>query len=398
MKRKLIMLSLSLAVTATIATAQTKDKYFSEKAKDNIFISVGVGGQLSLNSDNFDNSFGKAITPHVTLSLGKWIDPVWGFRGQLAGWSQKLRTDRNSGTWAGDAVTGFGNVASKKINYIALHADGLMNLSNLLAGYNPDRVFNLSLFAGPGLTLAKERSDETIVPDKASGTWVRSVDSGDVTPIINGSVGLLAGFQVSKYLDINLEARGEVSPSVFGKYSNNSYTDGAVSLIAGVTYTFGGKNFVTCPKVDESAINDEVNRYRRELSEAQAELAKAQNALANAKPVTTEVVKEVTIAGPRAVFFEIGRSKISDRGMVNLEMAAKIIKANPGKKYKIAGYADKATGSAKLNQTLSEKRAQVVYDALIKEGVAAEQLELVGFGGTDNMFSKDALNRVVILE
>jgi OOP family OmpA-OmpF porin len=47
---------------------------------------------------------------------------------------------------------------------------------------------------------------------------------------------------------------------------------------------------------------------------------------------------------------------------------------------------------------LSEKRAQAVYDAFIKEGVDKKQLELIGNGGTPNMFDKDSLNRVVIME
>ena len=76
-----------------------------------------------------------------------------------------------------------------------------------------------------------------------------------------------------------------------------------------------------------------------------------------------------TPAGPRAIFFKIGSARIDDYGMVNIQLAAKILKANPDKKYKVAGYADKATGSASWNQKLSEKRAQAVYDALIKEGV-----------------------------
>ena len=58
----------------------------------------------------------------------------------------------------------------------------------------------------------------------------------------------------------------------------------------------------------------------------------------------------------------------------------------------------RTTGSSKWNQKLSEARAQAVYDALVKEGVSKDQLELVGFGGTDNMFGKNFLNRVVILE
>lgn len=151
-------------------------------------------------------------------------------------------------------------------------------------------------------------------------------------------------------------------------------------------------------KIDEDAVNAEINRYRSELAQAQADLANCKNALANAKPEVKEVTKEVEVAGPRAIFFKIGSARLDDYGKVNIQLAAKILKANPDRKYKVAGYCDKATGSASWNQKLSEKRAQVVYDALIAEGVSKDQLELVGFGGTENMFGKNFLNRVVILE
>ena len=87
-------------------------------------------------------------------------------------------------------------------------------------------------------------------------------------------------------------------------------------------------------------------------------------------PETKEVVKEVEVAGPRADFFQIGKSKIDVYGMVNIRLAAKILKANPDKKYKVAGYADKATGSDKWNQKLTEARAKAVYDALIIDVVS----------------------------
>jgi OOP family OmpA-OmpF porin len=84
--------------------------------------------------------------------------------------------------------------------------------------------------------------------------------------------------------------------------------------------------------------------------------------------------------------------------MVNVKLMAKVIKDNPNAIYKVAGFADKGTGSVATNQTLSEKRAQAVYDALIAEGVNASQLEKVAMGGTDPLFEKAYLNRVVILE
>lgn len=379
MKSKLVILSLLLAGAAVTANAQTKEKFTSERFKDNIFISVGGGAQVCVNPDNSDYGLGKAITPLIHVSLGKWVNPTWGFRGQVAGLWSTLNSKHLNGveTITGNQTTWY-KIKNKK--YFTLRADALYNLSNSICGYNPDRLFTLSVFAGPGLTFAKTYGDQ----DKLNA-------------LINGSVGLMGQFNVNDYWDINIEARGEVSPSIFGKYSN-AYTDGAVSLTAGVTYTFGGKKFISCNGVDQDAINDEVNRYRSQLEKTKADLDAAKRALANAKPVVKEVVKTVQVPGPRAVFFKIGKATIDDYGLVNLKLAAKVMKENPNKKYKIAGYADKATGSVALNKKLADKRAQAVYDALVKEGVNKDQLEVIGYGGTDNMFGKNFLNRVVILE
>ena len=374
MKCKFGIVSIMLAGLALTATAQTKEKYYSEKFKDNIFVSAGVGAQACMNPDNFDYGIGNAITPLIHVSVGKLFDPIWGIRGQVAGLWSTLYTER--GLQEGNYL----KIKNKK--YFTLRADAMFNLTNSICGYNPERLFSLSVFAGPGLTFSKTYGKQE-----------------KLNALVNGSVGLMGQFNINKYLDINIEARGEVSPSIFGSESS-AYTDGAISLTAGVTYTFGGKNFVSCgAKIDQNAINNEVNKYRSELAQAQADLANAKNAMSNSsKPVTKEVVKEIQVAGPRAVFFKLGSARIDDYGMVNIQLAAKILKANPDKKYKIAGYADKATGSASVNQKLSEKRAQAVYYALVKEGVSEDQIELVGFGGTANMFSKDYLNRVVILE
>lgn len=379
MKSKLVILSLLLAGTAVTAGAQTKEKFTSEKFTDNMFISVGGGAQVCVNPDNSDYGLGKAITPLLHVSVGKWVNPVWGFRGQFAGVWSTLNSKHLNGV---QTVIGNESVWYKLKNkkYFTLRADAMYNLSNSICGYNPDRLFTVSVFAGPGLTFAKTYGDQ----DKLNA-------------LINGSVGLMGQFNINEYLDINVEARGEISPSIFGKYSS-AYTDGAVSLTAGVAYTFGGKKFISCSGVDQNAINDEVNRYRDQLAKAKSDLTDANRALANVKPEVKEVVKTIDISAPRAVFFKIGKAVLDDYGLVNLKLAAKTIKENPNKKYKIAGYADKATGSVALNKKLADKRAQAVYDALVKEGVNKDQLEIVGYGGTDNMFGKNYLNRVVILE
>ena len=401
MKNKLVILSLLLAGTAASVSAQEKEKYYSENWKDNIFVSVGVGAQASTNPDS---KFSKSITPLINVSVGKFINPIWGFRGQVYGWQSKQFTAY--------PFLQTGNKVERKENYVGVNLDGMLNLTNLFCGYKPGRVFEGMLFVGPSMNVVKNydgwqpgyTTGAGVVQPDGSLLYETKIDPAKTTPndhelrwLVGASVGLGAKFNINPKWAIDIEARGQVTPAILGAYSSAS-TDGYLHLTAGFTYTFGGKKFVAGGKVDQSAINDELNRYRDELAQAQTDLADAKNALANVKPVTKEVVKEVEVAGPRAIFFQIGKSKIDDYGMVNIQLAAKILKANPDKKYKIAGYADKATGSSKWNQKLSEERAQAVYDALVKEGVSKDQLELVGFGGTANMFGKNFLNRVVILE
>ena len=196
------------------------------------------------------------------------------------------------------------------------------------------------------------------------------------------------GYDITDKWALNLEGRFGVTPSLFGDASDCRKAEATARFNLGFAYTFGGKKFVPLvSKIDRDALNEEINKYRSELEKAQADLASARNAAANVEPEIREVVKEVQVAGPRAIFFKIGSAKLDDYGKVNIKLAAKILKEN-----------DKATGSAPWNQKLSEKRAQVVYDALVAEGVDKDQLELVGFGGTENMFGKNFLNRVVILE
>ena len=394
MKSKLVILSLLLAGAATAVNAQTKEKYVSEKATDNIFVSV-TGGVSMVNAGKSEGKFGSPA-PHITVSVGKWFTPVWGVRGQGGLWRANFDSNNSHGTLAADGTL-IGTAESYHKNVGQLRLDAMFNISNAIWGYNPDRLFNLSVFAGPGLTFAKTGNGGVLIDD-VNRTWQRvpaSEQKGHA--YINGSIGLQGKFNVSEYIDIDVEARGELAPSYLG-YLSTANTVGGLYFGAGITYTFGGKNFVPyMSKVDVDALNDEINKYRSELEQAQTDLANSKNAAATAQPVTQEVVKEV-VAGPRAVFFKIGSAKLDDYGKVNIQMAAKVLKANPDKKYKVAGYADKATGSAPFNQKLSEKRAQVVYDALIAEGVDKDQLELVGFGGTENMFGKDYLNRCVILE
>ena len=386
MKAKYLLASILLASFAVAANAQkAKKNYYTEKASDNLFIGFGVGGMSVLN-DGFNTP-----TLNFNVQFGKYITPVWGVRGVISGISQSL--DDQKHVYLVSPTIHYHEYCKK---FGELNLDGMLNLNNLFSGYNPNRTFNVYLFAGPTANYSSKGASFINATTAADEYRVKKDDGKKVR--FGATAGLGLAYDLNAKWAINLEGRVGVTPSIFGDASDCRRAEATARVNLGFAYTFGGKKFVPVPKIDEDAINAEINRYRNELAQAQADLANCKNALANAKPGVKEVTKEVEVAGPRAIFFKIGSARLDDYGKVNIELAAKILKANPSREYKVAGYADKATGSAPWNQKLSEKRAQVVYDALIAQGVDKDQLEFIGYGGTENMFGKNLLNRVVILE
>ncbi|MBO5764186.1 MAG: OmpA family protein [Bacteroidales bacterium] len=379
MKNKLIILSVVLLGLATIANAANKDRWYAEKGSHNFFVSLGGGIQFCVNPDNSDYGLGKAITGQFQLSVGKLINPVWGVRLQGSILNTKLNSDYINGD--------NGTFVNLKQKYVALRADAMFNISNAISGYNPDRVFDAYAFMGPSLTITKA----TIATERKTAA------------LVGGTVGLGGKFNVSKSFDIYVEARGEVAQSPFGDYSS-SIADGNVAVTAGLTYYFGGKKFV---KVTNMALldaaNGDIKKYKELLAQEQdahnvtkAELEKEKK---NIKVQEVVKVVETESAGDRAIFFTIGSARIDSKGKVNIKLAAELMKANTDVKYVVYGYADKATGSVKTNQKLSEKRAQAVVDELVKNGVSADQVEAKGMGGQENMFENSrALTRVVIIE
>ena len=359
MKGKILALSALLVSTSVSMNAQ--DNYYTKKWTDNIFVSVG-GGIHSINNDGFNK-----VAPHFNISVGKLITPTWGVRAQINGLTQHL------------CMQDVKYYEHNK-NYIGGNIDAMVNLSTLFAGVNPNRFFEVYGFAGPMISLAKSANVQYTV-NASTGEMSTAIDaSDDLRTRIGASAGLGLKFNINKYWAIDVEARGAIAPSIFGNISDHRKAEGTGMLTAGVSYIFGGKKFAkVADRVVEKVVEKEI------VKEVPVEVVK-------------EVIKEVSGSGAAAIFFKIGKSVISPEGMVNVKLMAKVIKESPNAKYKVAGFADKGTGTVSINQRLSEARAQAVYDALVAEGVNPSQLEKIAMGGTDPMFEKAYLNRVVILE
>ena len=93
-----------------------------------------------------------------------------------------------------------------------------------------------------------------------------------------------------------------------------------------------------------------------------------------------------------AILTEDAKARLAKYGVAlnNPKLAARRVR--------IEGHTD-ASGSMKLNQTLSQRRAQAVADFLIKNGLPASRFEVVGFGSSRPLAgipSQSAANRRVM--
>jgi outer membrane protein OmpA-like peptidoglycan-associated protein len=92
-----------------------------------------------------------------------------------------------------------------------------------------------------------------------------------------------------------------------------------------------------------------------------------------------QVDEKVVVFGD--TYFDYSKSKLSQEAETLLEKDVQLLKENSQINVRMAGYTS-AQGSEKVNQELSEKRANAVRDFLIEEGIAPERISVIGYGRT----------------
>jgi outer membrane protein OmpA-like peptidoglycan-associated protein len=81
----------------------------------------------------------------------------------------------------------------------------------------------------------------------------------------------------------------------------------------------------------------------------------------------------------RNIFFDTGKSILRKESNTELERLVKLMKDVPSLKIEISGHTDN-TGSASLNESLSQNRAQAVVDYLTSKGVSVSRMTAMGYG------------------
>lgn len=364
--------------TETVEYSTDKFKVETNRFWSNWFVSAGGGVNLYFGDHDKQVKFGKRLAPAVDVAIGKWFTPGIGVRFAYSGLSVKGATQTGIHS-TGEEVPGKGGygywLTKQKFNYFNFHLDAMFNMSNLLFGYNPNRVYSLSPYVGLGV--------------------MKTNDTPKATEIA-GHFGLLNSFRLCDALDLNLDIRGTLVSDAFDGENSGRGGEGMLTATVGLTYKFkkrGWDKAKTVVRIDNRAIN----ALRQQLADAEAENDRLKRALAEGNRQKAKEI--VTKASANLVTFQIGKATLSNEARANLGMMAEAIKSgDKSVVYTITGYADAGTGSKRINERLSKRRAEAVRDCLVKEfGVSESQLRVDHKGGVDNMFYDDPrLSRAVI--
>lgn len=377
MKKILLALAMaSLAISPALAQEyEIPHKKYSVATNSfwaNWYVSAGIAGNAFYTSQEASavkgNPFSdKRGTLGFTVAIGKWFTPGIGLRTKFDGvWGKQVNTEANHPLY----------------NMVNLHEDVMFNLSNLLCGYNEQRVWNFIPYVGLG--------------------WVRNTTNK--SDDFSYHFGLLNNFRVAKrvqiFADLSFAAYegimdmgGAVTTETdkwasYSKYRGRHW-DKKLSLELGVTYNLGKYNWEKTPDVDAlMAMNKEqMDALNQSLKEQQDENARLRDMLEAANEKETPVVQtsKEFVGTSASVFFNINSAKIASRkDLVNVKELAEYAKNNDAK-IVVTGYADSKTGSDEYNQQLSLKRAETVANELVKMGVNRDNIVTEAKGGVANL-------------
>ena len=287
-----------------------------------------------------------------------------------------------------------------------------MNLASLFGGFDHKRIFNPYIFAGVGGAYGYDNSQAA--PDQSYFTYYW--DQKFFLPI---RTGLGFDFRVSDVVTLGLEGNANFYSDHFNSKLGKAFSpDIHFNLLAGVKFNLGKNTRPSKAYADklaaqeaeaaakaaaEKAAAEKAAREKAAAEKAAAEKAAAERAAAEKaaaeKAAAEKAAAEraaLAAANSKELHFTIGSAVINKKSEAKLVELADFLKANPGFTVNVVGYADKQTGSSKINLECSQKRAAAVTARLVKLGVEENRISSEYKGDTVQPFSVNDANRAVI--
>lgn len=375
--KKVYLLGIALSVFA--ATSANAEKWIeTSKFCDNWSLGIKGGAVTPMNHAPFF----KSMRGVVGLELKKNITPVFGL-GVEGQWSI------NTSGW-----TRFTH-SSTAFDHQLLGTYGTINLMNAFAGYQgTPRLFEIEIEAGVGWLHAFQTNHKQIIKQQgaaALNSWYTKFG-----PDFNFNLGenkaWTIGIKPAFIYNMNF-------PGSTGYNLNHGYFE----ILAGVTYHFKNSNGTHSFKTIDGVVD--VSRYVDEIAALQEENAMLRNRQPEIVEKVVEVEKVTVNPGENTIFignaigFEINSAVVAPTDYASIENVANWMKANPGIKVNILGYADKDTGTSEYNMALSKLRCESVRDILVNDfNINSNRLNIMPMGSNTQVYSTNNYNRVVLFQ
>lgn len=256
---KIMLLTMLLLAVTTAAEAQKMKKgVFTNRFGSNWELTFGVEGLAFYSSKEEGMTLSKSpFMSHranigAAASVGKWFTPEIGLRTKMSGY------------W-GKAIIGE-EPAENDIKFFAIQEQAMLNMSNLLLGYNPTRFWNVIPYAGAG--------------------FIRNCTHNENS--IGAGLGIINTLRISDHIKVNIDLgmtfagdnhKSDGTENVMGRYR-------WYSAEIGLTFNLGkhGWSRYSNRKGEPLRIMPE---YRKVPADKEAHI---QNVLANDRPVPEGMV------------------------------------------------------------------------------------------------------------
>ena len=373
------LMSLTLTTDAQSETPMEKHSVSTNSFWANWFVQANVVGSSFWGSQEASavkfSQLTKGYRTNLGLSIavGKWFTPGIGLRTKMNGfWGRAIISE---------------DKALNANKYWTLQEQVMLNVSNLLLGYNEQRSWNFIPYAGGGIghNITSHRN--------AMGL----------------TLGLLNTFRITKKLAANLDVNyGFYEPDFDGiaachiEESSLKNKDRIINVEVGLTYRLGNYTWKHSPDVEamQMLTQSELDALNAQLQDALTENERL-NAELEARPQEQQEVRTDTVAriltAPVSVFFPLNKAVISSRRDLQNVAALADVASRNGARLIVTGYADSQTGNADHNRELSQQRADVVADEIVKMGFDRSKIDIVAAGGVD-ILNPQPYNRRALVE
>ena len=385
MMKRLTMIAVALLAMCSVASAQQSKSDESLEFRPHWSLKVQGGVAHTIG----EAPFAELISPAAQLSATYNFHHAMGVRVGLSGWQGK------GSVVAADEIYRF--------RYGQLNADYVLDLASLIGGFKHDRVCSPYLFAGIGGAYGFDNKEAGELAPKYEGSLPYYWEN---IPLVVGRFGAGVDFWVSKKVALGLEANGNFYSDKLNskRATEDLLADWQINLLAGVTFRLGDNTrpsavYAAAVAAAEAAAAEAAAKAAAEKAAAEkaaAEKAAAEKAAAEAAAKAAAERAAKAAENSDNVFFTINSTYIRKAEGEKLEKLAEWMQANPDFNVALVGYADKETGTPAGNMKLSENRAKVVKERLVKLGVPAERISTAFKGDTVQPFAENNKNRVVI--